>query len=130
MPFISEAAGAIKIRFGFQDQSSESMPSVRSSPNLLKSVSHDNLFQSSAVRVFGDRDDCGAGPVNQSFDLSEDPSFWKDHNVQEKLFKVAGVPMVENCVEGYNSCMFACGQGATNRMVAATNMNHASSRSH
>lgn len=29
---------------------------------------------------------------------------------QEKLFKVAGVPMVENCVGGYNSCMFAYGQ--------------------
>ena len=29
---------------------------------------------------------------------------------QEKLFKVAGVPMVENCVAGYNSCMFAYGQ--------------------
>lgn len=26
------------------------------------------------------------------------------------LFKVAGVPMVENCVGGYNSCMFAYGQ--------------------
>ncbi|KAF5937571.1 hypothetical protein HYC85_025077 [Camellia sinensis] len=172
MPFISEAASAIKSRFGFQDQSSESMPSVRSSPDLLKLASHDNLFQSSAVRVFGERDDLGAGPVNQSFDLSEDPSFWKDHNVQviirvrpmssseislqgysrcvrqdscqsitwtghpesrftfdvvadenvsqEKLFKVAGVPMVENCVGGYNSCMFAYGQtgsGKTHTML-------------
>ncbi|KAI4383727.1 hypothetical protein MLD38_009530 [Melastoma candidum] len=34
-----------------------------------------------------------------------------DENVsQEKLFKVAGVPMVENCVAGYNSWMFAYGQ--------------------
>lgn len=31
-------------------------------------------------------------------------------STQEKLFKVAGVPMVENCVAGYNSCMFAYGQ--------------------
>jgi hypothetical protein len=30
--------------------------------------------------------------------------------VQEKLFNVAGVPMVENCMAGYNSCMFAYGQ--------------------
>ncbi|XP_023547738.1 kinesin-like protein KIN-12C isoform X2 [Cucurbita pepo subsp. pepo] len=96
------------------------------------------------------------------FDLEEDPSFWKDHNVQvmirirplntterdsqgygrclrqesaktlvwlghpetrftfdhiacetisqENLFKVAGQPMVENCLSGYNSCMFAYGQ--------------------
>ncbi|MCL7045771.1 hypothetical protein MKW94_028005, partial [Papaver nudicaule] len=29
---------------------------------------------------------------------------------QEKLFMVAGVPMVENCMSGYNSCMFAYGQ--------------------
>ena len=26
------------------------------------------------------------------------------------LFNVAGVPMVENCMGGYNSCMFAYGQ--------------------
>jgi hypothetical protein len=26
------------------------------------------------------------------------------------MFKVAGVPMVENCISGYNSCMFAYGQ--------------------
>lgn len=26
------------------------------------------------------------------------------------MFKVAGVPMVENVVAGYNSCMFAYGQ--------------------
>ncbi|KAI3920526.1 hypothetical protein MKX01_000865 [Papaver californicum] len=29
---------------------------------------------------------------------------------QEKLFMVAGFPMVENCMSGYNSCMFAYGQ--------------------
>lgn len=29
---------------------------------------------------------------------------------QEKLFRVAGLPMVENCMSGYNSCMFAYGQ--------------------
>ncbi|KAJ8528906.1 hypothetical protein K7X08_030646 [Anisodus acutangulus] len=96
------------------------------------------------------------------FDLPQDPSFWKDHNVQvlirvrplnntekvsqgygrclrqesahtlvwlghpetrftfdhvacqtisqEKLFRVAGLPMVDNCMSGYNSCMFAYGQ--------------------
>jgi hypothetical protein len=26
------------------------------------------------------------------------------------MFNVAGVPMVENCIAGYNSCMFAYGQ--------------------
>jgi len=30
--------------------------------------------------------------------------------LQENMFKVAGVPMVENCIAGYNSCMFAYGQ--------------------
>ncbi|XP_020273285.1 kinesin-like protein KIN-12F isoform X2 [Asparagus officinalis] len=29
---------------------------------------------------------------------------------QEMLFRVAGLPMVENCMSGYNSCMFAYGQ--------------------
>uniref|UniRef100_A0A2N9EIC7 Kinesin motor domain-containing protein n=1 Tax=Fagus sylvatica TaxID=28930 RepID=A0A2N9EIC7_FAGSY len=29
---------------------------------------------------------------------------------QENLFRVAGLPMVENCMSGYNSCMFAYGQ--------------------
>ncbi|KAL6008760.1 hypothetical protein ACLOJK_021986 [Asimina triloba] len=39
---------------------------------------------------------------------------------QEKLFKVAGLPMVENCMSGYNSCMFAYGQtgsGKTYTMI-------------
>ncbi|KAJ0010551.1 hypothetical protein Pint_34482 [Pistacia integerrima] len=44
------------------------------------------------------------------FDLKEDPSFWMDHNVQDMLFRMAGLPMVENCLSGYNSCMFAYGQ--------------------
>jgi kinesin family protein 15 len=29
---------------------------------------------------------------------------------QEVLFRVAGLPMVENCMAGYNSCIFAYGQ--------------------
>ncbi|CAL1403728.1 unnamed protein product [Linum trigynum] len=29
---------------------------------------------------------------------------------QEQMFKVAGLPMVDNCMGGYNSCMFAYGQ--------------------
>ncbi|GJN23300.1 hypothetical protein PR202_gb10936 [Eleusine coracana subsp. coracana] len=78
-----------------------------------------------------------------TFDLVAD-----EHVTQENMFKVAGVPMVDNCIAGYNSCMFAYGQiredakkgvhvenlteheGAANRKVAATNMNRASSRSH
>ncbi|KAK4401606.1 Kinesin-like protein KIN-12D [Sesamum angolense] len=72
------------------------------------------------------------------FELKEDPSFWMEHNVQESaqsitwigqpetrfmfdhvaceaidqetLFRMVGLPMVENCLSGYNSCMFAYGQ--------------------
>lgn len=33
---------------------------------------------------------------------------------QEKLFGVAGLPMVDNCMSGYNSCMFAYGQVRNN----------------
>ncbi|KAE9607258.1 putative plus-end-directed kinesin ATPase transcription factor bZIP family [Lupinus albus] len=29
---------------------------------------------------------------------------------QEMIFRMAGLPMVENCLSGYNSCMFAYGQ--------------------
>ncbi|KAG0575320.1 hypothetical protein KC19_VG336400 [Ceratodon purpureus] len=39
---------------------------------------------------------------------------------QEELFRVAGLPMVENCMSGYNSCMFAYGQtgsGKTHTML-------------
>ncbi|XP_062214569.1 kinesin-like protein KIN-12G [Phragmites australis] len=50
-----------------------------------------------------------------TFDLVAD-----EHVTQENLFKVAGVPMVENCMAGYNSCMFAYGQtgsGKTHTML-------------
>ncbi|XVF67637.1 hypothetical protein PTKIN_Ptkin10aG0137300 [Pterospermum kingtungense] len=33
-----------------------------------------------------------------------------DQVLQEMLFRMAGLPMVENCLSGYNSCMFAYGQ--------------------
>lgn len=88
MPFISEAASAIKSRFGFQDHSSDAVPQVRSSPDLLKSASRENLAQSSVVRNIRDWDDDEGGNTTsssssgQSFEFREDPSFWKDHNVQ------------------------------------------------
>ncbi|KAH6774814.1 P-loop containing nucleoside triphosphate hydrolases superfamily protein [Perilla frutescens var. frutescens] len=50
-----------------------------------------------------------------TFDLVADESV-----SQEMMFKAAGVPMVENCMEGYNSCMFAYGQtgsGKTHTML-------------
>ncbi|KAE8729390.1 fasciclin-like arabinogalactan protein 17-like [Hibiscus syriacus] len=50
-----------------------------------------------------------------TFDLVAD-----EHVSQENLFKVAGLPMVENCMGGYNSCMFAYGQtgsGKTHTML-------------
>lgn len=89
MPFISEAASAIKSRFGFQDHSSDAVPQVRSSPDLLKSASRENLAQSSVVRNIRDWDDddgvnttTSSSSSGQSFEFREDPSFWKDHNVQ------------------------------------------------
>ncbi|KAG8098161.1 hypothetical protein GUJ93_ZPchr0013g37896 [Zizania palustris] len=120
----------------------------------------------------GGDEDHGGSPVPMGFELQEDPSFWKDNNVQvvirvrplssseislqgqnrcvrqdsyqsitwtghpesrftfdlvadehvtqENLFKVTGVPMVDNCMAGYNSCMFAYGQtgsGKTHTML-------------
>ncbi|CBI24411.3 unnamed protein product, partial [Vitis vinifera] len=173
MSFISESKSAIRSRFGFQEAASDVVPSVQSSPDLLKSALREN-FHSSAVRNISERDDDAtfAGSSIQSFELHEDPSFWKEHNVQviirirplssseislqgynkcirqdscqaitwtghpesrftfdlvadenvsqEKLFKVAGLPMVDNCMGGYNSCMFAYGQtgsGKTHTML-------------
>ncbi|XP_020592700.1 kinesin-like protein KIN-12F [Phalaenopsis equestris] len=43
---------------------------------------------------------------------------------QEMLFRVAGLPMVENCMSGYNSCVFAYGQtgsGKTHTMLGEIN---------
>ncbi|XP_062015914.1 kinesin-like protein KIN-12E [Rosa rugosa] len=177
MPFISDTASALKSRFGFHDHSSDP---VRSTPDLHKSAAKGSF---SALRSIGDwdddHDDDDDGKVStattsssQSFEFREDPSFWKDHNVQviirvrplssteisvqgygkcvrqdscqtvtwtghpesrftfdivadenvtqEQLFKVAGLPMVDNCMIGYNSCMFAYGQtgsGKTHTML-------------
>ncbi|KAI3797891.1 hypothetical protein L1987_33155 [Smallanthus sonchifolius] len=177
MPHISETPSDFKPRFGFQEHcrpSESSQQPVRSTPDLLKSVMKETPFNSSAVSSFRDRGDCSSVAVNlnDSFEFREDPTFWKDHNVQviirvrplsssemavqgpsrcvkqgssqtitwigppearftfdhvadehvsqEMLFKVAGVPMVENCMGGYNSCMFAYGQtgsGKTHTML-------------
>ncbi|XP_058779630.1 kinesin-like protein KIN-12E [Vicia villosa] len=179
MPFLSEAASAIKTRFGFHNHPSEQLSLTQNTPDLFKSAVKDNLIQNSVVRNITDWDDESvAGQSSaavsriQSFELCEDPSFWKDHNVQviirmrplsnneisvqgnnkcvrqescqtiswtgppearftfdlvadenvsqENLFKVAGVPMVDNCMGGYNSCMFAYGQtgsGKTHTML-------------
>ncbi|KAI3991317.1 hypothetical protein MKX01_034636 [Papaver californicum] len=176
---ISEAANALKSRFGFHEPSSDT-DLIKSSP-FLKSSIKENLVHStpssssSSVSNFVERDD-HVGVIQRSsslnFELQEDPSFWKDHNVQvvirirplsnseisiqgqnkcvrqessqtitwtghpesrytfdlvadenvtqENLFNVAGLPMVENCMGGYNSCMFAYGQtgsGKTHTMM-------------
>ncbi|KNA12210.1 hypothetical protein SOVF_127820 [Spinacia oleracea] len=172
LPFFSKTPSSVKTRVGFHDPPD----SARATPSMAKSMSRDNLLQSSTVRNFNDREEFRDSANNalavRSFDLPEDPSFWKDHNVQviirlrplntseislqgsnkcvrqessqsitwtghpesrftfdvvadenvtqENLFKVAGVPMVENCVAGYNSCMFAYGQtgsGKTHTML-------------
>ncbi|KAK4764368.1 hypothetical protein SAY87_013806 [Trapa incisa] len=166
-------ASACKSRFGFN---SDHHSDPANSDLLLRSVPRENTAYSQASTVWSSEDkndDCsGVGSSSQGFEFCEDPSFWKDHNVQviirirpfssseislqgytkcvrqescqtitwmghpesrftfdlvadeyvsqEKLFKAAGVPMVENCVGGYNSCMFAYGQtgsGKTHTML-------------
>lgn len=95
MPTFSEAASAFRSRFGFQESSDAD--SVRSSPALFKSVSKDSLIQPSLALAApmaatnGERDDreISGGSLNQSFELQEDPSFWKDHNVQVVLISVS-----------------------------------------
>ncbi|KAL3530221.1 hypothetical protein ACH5RR_009543 [Cinchona calisaya] len=184
MPLFSDAASAIKSRFGFQDQGSSSevppttMTTVKSTPDLLfKSATKEAERNVMPIRTFSgsgfdDDEDSKTMPSVRSFEFREDPSFWKEHNIQviirlrplssseislqghsrcvrqdsaqsitwtghpesrftfdlvadenvtqEMLFKVAGVPMVENCMGGYNSCMFAYGQtgsGKTHTML-------------
>ncbi|XP_055833897.1 kinesin-like protein KIN-12E [Solanum dulcamara] len=174
MPLFSEPPSVVKSRFGSLDQSAATpmdtaavtMSSVKSTPNLrlFKSAAKDNRIELSENKDVVES--------NRSFEFREDPSFWKDHNVQviirirplnnseislqghgkcvrqessqtitwighpesrftfdmvadenvtqEMLFKAAGVPMVENCMGGYNSCVFAYGQtgsGKTHTML-------------
>jgi len=94
MAFISETASAIKSRFGFHDHSSK-CSSTSSSPDLLKSTSKDNnaavAHSNSVVRTISnwDEDDTvsiAGSSSTQSFDFDEDPSFWKDHNVQVRNY--------------------------------------------
>ncbi|KAG2371582.1 Kinesin-like protein [Vigna angularis] len=157
MPFLSEAASAIKSRFGFHDHPSASLSLVQNTPDLLKSATKDSLVQSSIVRNLSDWDDesvvgqSSAAVIIRMRPLSNSEISvqgygkcvrqescqtitWTGHpesrftfdavadeNVsQENLFKVAGLPMVENCMGGYNSCMFAYGQtgsGKTHTML-------------
>ncbi|KAL5720712.1 hypothetical protein ACHQM5_013355 [Ranunculus cassubicifolius] len=174
MPIISEAASALRSRFGFH-KPSDSSDAAPCTPSIPKSASRESLFQSSAINFDTETTyerSIQRSVSTRSFDLEEDPSFWKDHNVQviirirplsnseistqghnkcvrqdssqtltwtghpetrftfdqiadenvtqENLFKVAGLPMVENCMGGYNSCMFAYGQtgsGKTHTML-------------
>lgn len=50
---------------------------------------------------------------NQAFQLLS-TDLVLDICMQEMLFRVAGLPMVENCMSGYNSCIFAYGQVCLN----------------
>ncbi|XP_010917897.1 kinesin-like protein KIN-12G [Elaeis guineensis] len=155
MPAVAEPGSAFRSRVRFQDPGADS-----------------EAADGGGNDANGERAVVSGGFPVQSFELQEDLSFWKDHNVQvvirirplssseislqghnrcvrqescqtitwighpesrftfdhvadeyvsqEKLFKVAGVPMVENCVAGYNSCMFAYGQtgsGKTHTML-------------
>ncbi|KAK9734649.1 hypothetical protein RND81_04G154700 [Saponaria officinalis] len=168
-PYVPETPTSVRSRTVYHD-------AAESTQSVARSVSRDNLLQSSTARNFSEREEFRDSNNNaltvRSFDLTEDPSFWKDHNVQviirlrplnsseislqgysrcvkqessqtitwtghpesrftfdvvadetvsqEKLFRVAGVPMVENTVAGYNSCMFAYGQtgsGKTHTML-------------
>ncbi|TYJ17739.1 hypothetical protein E1A91_A09G073800v1 [Gossypium mustelinum] len=162
-----------------ESNSAQSTPS-RTAPRFSLGGGAGPCFTSKVTQGFGGR--CGLSSASSSrvprrvsmidgtnfsveapqFELVEDPSFWRDRNVQvlirirplstmervsqgygrclkqesaqtllwlghaesrftfdhvacetisqEKLFRVVGVPMVENCMSGYNSCMFAYGQ--------------------
>lgn len=84
MPLFSEPPSVVKSRFGSLDQSAATpmdtagvtMSSVKSTPNLrmFKSAAKDNR-----IELFEKKD---VVESSRSFEFREDPSFWKDHNVQ------------------------------------------------
>ncbi|KAK6141903.1 hypothetical protein DH2020_024352 [Rehmannia glutinosa] len=187
MPLISSnpeaTTSAVKTRFGYhqnqQSGSSDSAMKLMKTSSypclLLESAAGDNSFLQSSHEDNSSNPNDGGTALHggaRTFEFQEDPSFWKENNVQviirvrplssseislqgnnkcvkqdssqsitwtghpesrftfdlvadenfsqEMLFKVAGVPMVENCMEGYNSCMFAYGQtgsGKTHTML-------------
>lgn len=99
MPLFSDTASAIKSRFGFHDRSAVSlsssemssiMPSVKSTPDLqfksaVKDTSAIVTRTLSSGRLDFDEDDrktTSSSSCARSFEFREDPSFWKDHNVQ------------------------------------------------
>ena len=86
MPFFSETPNTVKTRSGFHDPPE----SARGTPSISKSICRENLLQSSTVRNFNEREDfrdaANTGLAVRSFELPEDPSFWKEHNVQVFLF--------------------------------------------
>ena len=83
MPFISEAASAIKNTYGLQDLSSDTFL-LRRTPDLLKSSAKESIIHGSSIRNIHDLDEDGVSS-SQSFEFCEDPSFWKEHNVQVKI---------------------------------------------
>ncbi|CAN6465102.1 unnamed protein product [Victoria cruziana] len=174
MPPVSEAGSAVRNRFPAQEPLfflPETDP-CRFSPAIPRSASKESISMLGEDKERDNEQFDTASWSLQSFELHEDPQFWKDNNVQviirirplnsseislhgnrrcvrqdgpqsvtwtcqpqsrftfdivadenvsqESLFKVAGVPMVENCMGGYNSCMFAYGQtgsGKTHTML-------------
>lgn len=93
MPLFSDTASAIKSRFGFRtagaaSASSSSEMSITATPDLhsksaaLKGTSGILGRTMSAGALDFDEDDCKSTSCNETFEFREDPSFWKDHNVQ------------------------------------------------
>ncbi|KAF3785501.1 Phragmoplast orienting kinesin 2 [Nymphaea thermarum] len=174
MPPVSEAGSAVRNRFLAQEPLfflPETDP-CRFSPAISRSASKEGISMLGEDKERDNEQFDTASAPTRTFELHEDPHFWKDNNVQviirirplnsseislhghrrcvrqdgpqsitwtcqpqsrftfdivadenvsqEKLFKVAGLPMVENCMGGYNSCMFAYGQtgsGKTHTML-------------
>ncbi|XP_031262540.1 agamous-like MADS-box protein MADS3, partial [Pistacia vera] len=110
MPFISETASAIKSRFGFHSRStsSETVLSARTSPDLSrKSAVRENPYgqshaATSIVHSIGDLEDNAAASAGSSqiFEVNEDPSFWKDHNVQVRPLNNS-----EISAQGHSKCI-------------------------
>lgn len=106
-------------------------PSTASNASSIADGSQDGSNGSDRVKVFvrirprgaasgqNSGGDCCLRQLNEEsltvVGSTESTQFSYDHVAgptvtQQKLFAVAGVPVVDNCLRGYNSCVFAYGQ--------------------
>ncbi|KAL9275718.1 Kinesin-like protein [Drosera capensis] len=104
MPFITEAASAIRSRFGFVQDTSDPARGVggaAGSGNGSGSSENGIVPQSEDIMSGGGGDGGGGA---RGFELPEDPAYWKDHNVQV-IIRIRPLNSSEVSVQGNAKCV-------------------------